>query len=217
MREGLCLRDLHVMRAGQPLVSLSAEIAPGEVLCLMGPSGAGKSTALAAILGALPRDFIGSGQVLLDGRDVSALPPHLRRIGLLFQDDILFPHLSVAQNLAFALPPERRGRALRSAAVEAALEEAGLSGFGPRDPATLSGGQRARVALMRALLAEPRAILLDEPFSRLDAERRAQMRRFVLDTITARAIPALLVTHDREDALATGGRVLTPMGVPVSP
>jgi putative thiamine transport system ATP-binding protein len=213
---GLDLRGLRVTRGDQVLVDLTCQIAPGEVLCLMGPSGSGKSTALGAILGALSRDFTCAGQVWLDGREVTALPPHLRRIGLLFQDDILFPHLSVAQNLAFALPPGQRGRAARRAAVEAALDEAGLAGFGPRDPATLSGGQRARVALMRALLAQPRAILLDEPFSRLDAERRAQMRGFVLHTIRARAIPALLVTHDREDALSCGGRVLSPLGQPLT-
>ena len=138
-----------------------------------------------------------------------ALPTHARRIGLMFQDDLLFPHLSVGGNLAFALPPRVNDRAR---VVAAALEEAGLSGFDHRDPATLSGGQRARVALLRTLLAEPKALLLDEPFSRLDAGLRGQIRSFVFDQARARGLPVILVTHDIEDARAAGGRVLTPLG-----
>ncbi|MFN4130266.1 MAG: ATP-binding cassette domain-containing protein, partial [Paracoccaceae bacterium] len=156
------------------------------------------------------------GRIILAGRDITALPPHKRRVGLLFQDDVLFPHLSVGANLAFALPPAVKGRMARRAMVDAALDQADLSGFASRDPATLSGGQRARVALMRTLLAQPCALLLDEPFSRLDAGLRAQIRSFVLSRVRDKGLPAVLVTHDAEDARAAGGRVVTPLGLPVT-
>lgn len=217
MNSGLCLDGLQVRRDDQVLVALSLTIAPGEVVTLMAPSGAGKSTALAAIMGTTAPGFRVTGRVLLNGRDVTGLPPHLRRIGMLFQDDVLFPHLSVGGNLAFAIPPSITGRAARRALIDAALATAGLPGFAARDPATLSGGQRARVALMRTLLAKPAALLLDEPFSRLDAALRGQIRSFVLDQIRAEGLPALLVTHDAEDARAAGGRVITPLGLPVTP
>ena len=183
----------------------------------MGPSGAGKSTLVAFAIGTLDPAFRATGRVLLDGRDLGGLPPQDRRIGVLFQDDLLFPHLSVGGNLAFGLPPELRGRAARRAAVAAALAEAELEGYADRDPATLSGGQRARVALMRALLSRPRALLLDEPFSRLDPGLRDRTRRFVFDHARAEGLPVLLVTHDAEDAAAAGGPVLTlPAGPPAA-
>ncbi|MBN2631602.1 MAG: ATP-binding cassette domain-containing protein [Rhodobacteraceae bacterium] len=213
----LHLQDLRVTRDGQPIVALNLTVGPGEVLTIMGPSGAGKSTALAAILGTLAPAFRLSGHIVLAGRDITALPPHLRRVGLLFQDDVLFPHLSVGGNLAFALPPDIKGRAARTARIAAALQAADLSGFADCDPATLSGGQRARVALLRTLLAAPCALLLDEPFSRLDADLRAQVRGFVLDRIRREGLPAILVTHDAEDARAAAGRVVTPLGLPLAP
>lgn len=186
---------------------LDLAVAPGQVACVMGPSGVGKSTLLAAIGGHLAPGFRAQGRVLLDGRDVMPLPAERRGIGMMFQEAVLFPHLSVADNLAFGLTARVRGRAARAAAVAQALDRAGLAGLGPRDPATLSGGQRARVALMRTLLAEPRAVLLDEPFSGLDADLRHEIRGFVLATIRQASIPALLVTHDRQDAEAAGGAV----------
>lgn len=203
------LRALCVApRGGAPLFPpLSLAVAPGTVATVMGPSGAGKSTLLDAIGGHLDPAFETSGAVILDGRDITALPPEARRIGLLFQDALLFPHLSVGDNLAFGLAPRHRGRAARRAAVAAALEQAGLAGMGDRDPATLSGGQKARAALFRTLLAEPRALLLDEPFSRLDAGLREEIRRFVFARVAAEGIPALLVTHDPGDACAAGGPV----------
>jgi putative thiamine transport system ATP-binding protein len=194
---------------------MDAVVKPGEVLTIMGPSGSGKSTALAAIIGTLGPDFSVSGRLMLDGCDVTALPTRARGIGLLFQDDVLFPHLSVGGNLAFALPATLRGRQARRAAIEAALAKAGLAGFADRDPGTLSGGERARVALMRTLLAEPKALLLDEPFSRLDAGLRDHIRAFVLDLIRAERIPAILVTHQADDARAAGGRIIDPLGRPV--
>jgi putative thiamine transport system ATP-binding protein len=205
---GLRLQGLRLMRGDTLLAALDLAIPPGRVATVMGPSGVGKSTLLAAIVGAVPTGFRMTGRVLLDGRDVTALPPEARRIGLLFQDDLLFPHLSVGDNLAFALPPHHRARRVRQALVAAALGDAGLAGFADRDPATLSGGQRARVAVLRALMAEPQALLLDEPFSRLDTALRVQFRRFVFETLATRGLPALLVTHDPDDAAAAGGPVV---------
>lgn len=210
----LTLQSLTVDLSGQRIVALDITVQPGEVLTLMAPSGAGKSTALAAIIGTLPPAFVLSGQILLNGHDVTRLPTRLRRIGLLFQDDVLFPHLTVGGNLGFALPPRIPGRRAR---IEEALASAGLAGFADRDPATLSGGQRARVALMRSLLAEPRALLLDEPFSRLDAGLRGQIRSFVFDRACRLGLPMILVTHDAEDAYAAGGPVLDPLGRPQNP
>lgn len=205
---GLTLERLCIEHRGQRLIDLDVRIAPGECLTLMGPSGIGKSTVLAAITGTLAPGFLLSGRILLDGEDITRLPTERRHVGILFQDELLFPHLSVAGNLAFGLSatvprPERARR------VEAALAEVGLEDLGPRDPATLSGGQKARVALMRMLLSEPRALLLDEPFSGLDAALRDQTRRLVFDLAAERGLPTLLVTHDAAEADAAGGRVIT--------
>jgi putative thiamine transport system ATP-binding protein len=212
---GLVLDRLEVRAKDTLIVAMDAVVKPGEVLTIMGPSGSGKSTALAAIIGTLGPDFSVSGRLVLDGCDVTALPTRARGIGLLFQDDVLFPHLSVGGNLAFAVPATLRGRQVRRAAIEAALAKAGLAGFADRDPGTLSGGERARVALMRTLLAEPKALLLDEPFSRLDAGLRDHIRAFVLDLIRAERIPAILVTHQSDDARVAGGRIIDPLGRPV--
>lgn len=196
-------------RGGRTLFPpVSANVGPGAVLCVMGPSGVGKSTLLDAIGGHLSPAFVATGGIALNGRDLTRLPAERRRVGLLFQDAHLFPHLSVGDNLAFGLARSLRGRAARRAAVEAALAQAGLEGFHDRDPATLSGGQRARAALMRALLAEPEALLLDEPFARLDSALRADLRAFVFGHLKDRHIPALMVTHDESDAAAAGGDVL---------
>ena len=207
----LVLSALSVTPAGAsaPLFApLDLTVAPGEIGTVMGPSGVGKSTLLDAIGGHLAHGFRVAGSVALDGRDLLALPAEARRVGILFQDALLFPHLSVGDNLSFGLAQRVRGRAARRAAVEAALAQAGLAGFAGRDPATLSGGQRARAALMRALLAEPRALLLDEPFAKLDTGLRAEIRRFVFDHARARGIPVLMVTHDAGDAEAAGGPVV---------
>lgn len=185
------LRDLHF------------EVAPGQILTLMGASGSGKSSVLAAIAGTLHSVAEGSqalrftGRVSLEGNDLTHLPTAQRCIGLLFQDPLLFAHMTVAENLLFAVPPGPRAQ--RKAKVQQALQDAELADYGDRDPATLSGGQRARVALMRALLAQPCALLLDEPFSKLDAALRDQFRAFVFDHIRAQNIPAVLVTHDAAD------------------
>lgn len=202
-----------VLRLGgvRLLGPLDIAVGPGEVAAVMGPSGSGKSSLLAHLCGMLPPAFSAEGRVLADGEDLAPLPPEARRIGILFQDDLLFPHLSVGDNLAFGLPPTVRGRAARRARIAQALEEADLAGFASRDPATLSGGQRARAALMRTLLSEPRLLLLDEPFGKLDAALRARFRALVFDHARRRGLPTLLVTHDPADAetAAAGGKIIT--------
>lgn len=206
--EGLRLEALTVLHGGRPLVTLDTHVAPGQVLTVMGPSGSGKSTLLAAITGTLAPVFGLSGRIRLDGRDITHLPTEARRVGILFQDELLFPHLSIGGNLAFGLPATLRGRAARRARIGAALRDVDLAGFEDRDPATLSGGQRARVSLMRMLLSEPHALLLDEAFSKLDTELRDQTRRLVFGIAADRGLPVLQVTHDEGDALAAGGPVL---------
>lgn len=194
----LQLDHVSISVHGRVLVrNLNATIEPGSVLAVMGPSGSGKSSLLAWIAGTLAPPFEASGSLRLNGTDLASLPIQQRRIGLLFQDDLLFPHMSVRDNLLFALPAGARDE--RVTAAERALGEAGLAGHGARLPASLSGGQRSRVSLLRALLAAPVALLLDEPFSKLDAALRAQMRQFTFATLAARQVPALLVTHDAAD------------------
>lgn len=185
--------------------SLALNIEPGEIVTLTGVSGSGKSTLLSWLLGDLAPAFSAQGELWLNNRPLHSLPIEARGIGILFQDDLLFAHMSVGQNLAFALPAGQSGTQ-RRARIEQTLAEVGLAGFHDRDPATLSGGQRARVSLMRALLAQPQALLLDEPFSRLDAVLRVQFRSLVFEQITRLGIPTLLVTHDPAD-VPPGGRV----------
>ncbi|MBP0602484.1 ATP-binding cassette domain-containing protein [Aeromonas sanarellii] len=190
----------------RPLLTLPPlAVAPGEVLTLMGPSGCGKSSLLAALAGVLPGvrgrgRFRLEGELRLDGRRLTSLPPQERQIGILFQDDLLFAHLTVAENLMFGMPASIRGTAARRAKALAALTEVGLASQGDKRPDQLSGGQKARVGLLRALLAEPHALLLDEPFSRLDKPLRSAFRTLVFARIKALGIPAILVTHDEEDA-----------------
>lgn len=205
----LALENVSLTLRGVALIAgLDVSVRADAVTTIMGPSGCGKSSLLAYVCGTLSTSFQARGRVLLNGDDVSSLPPELRRIGILFQDDLLFPHLSVGANLAFGLTPEIRGIA-RAERIAAALSEAGLAGMEDRDPASLSGGQRARVAVMRALLAEPRALLLDEPFNKLDLPLRARFRQFVLEHTRMRGTPTLLVTHDPADAEAAGGPIVT--------
>ncbi len=208
MREGLSLENIVIALGGKQLLAINAHVGKGDVLTVMGPSGAGKSTLLAYIGGFLDPAFDASGKVLVDGIDLTGLPAGERHAGILFQDPLLFPHMSVGGNLAFALPAAYNGWTLRRRRCEMALGNIGLDGYFDRDPDTLSGGQRARVALARVLLSDPRTLLLDEPFSKLDAELRAQMRQLVFTKARDRGLPVLMVTHDPSDAEAAGGQVL---------
>jgi len=187
--------------------ALNLEVKGGHVTTMMGPSGCGKSSLLSHLCGTLPAIFQTSGKIWLNGRELNEVSPHERKLGILFQDDLLFPHLSVGENLAFALPQKIK-RTERGEKIELALEEIELSGMSARDPASLSGGQRARVALMRTLLAEPEALLLDEPFSKLDQELRGRFRNLVFAHAEKKQLPTLLVTHDPIDAEAAGGDIL---------
>ena len=204
--------ELTLYLDDQPLLTLPPlTVAPGEVLTLMGPSGCGKSSLLAALAGVLPPGPIRlAGEIGLGERLLTPLAPQARRIGMLFQDDLLFAHLTVAENLMFGMPAHLKGMAARQTRAREALAEVGLEAQADKLPGALSGGQKARVSLLRALLAEPRALLLDEPFSRLDKPLRAAFRELVFAQIKALAIPAILVTHDEEDAPGTILQLIPP-------
>lgn len=176
---------------------LELAIAPGTVHTLMGESGSGKSSVLAAVCGTLAPELSFVGEVHLQGRRIDTLPTQQRRVGILFQDDLLFAHMTLRENLLFAVP--RGPQSDRESQIRRALADVELSDYLHADPATLSGGQRSRAALARALLAQPEAMLLDEPFSKLDAALRSRMRTLVFRLVKERNIPALLVTHDRAD------------------
>ena len=186
------------------LKRFTISIEAGEIVTLMGPSGCGKSSILAYIAGDLTAPMRATGRVMLNGVDLVRMAPDRREIGRLFQDDLLFPHLTVGENLLFGIA--RGGSAERRDLVNDALSRAQLEGLENRAPHTLSNGQKARVALFRALMAKPQAMLLDEPFSKLDAELRQSIRNYVFAHLRERNIPTLLVTHDREDA-PLGGRI----------
>lgn len=195
------------------LQGLNLDIAPGQVHTLMGDSGSGKSSLLGAICGTLDESMRFAGSVHLNGQRLDLLPTQARRVGILFQDDLLFPHMTVRENLLFAVA---KGVAeAREAQVRQALRDVEMMDFLQADPGTLSGGQRARVALARALLAQPQALLLDEPFARLDAALRARMRELVFAMVQRRGIPALLVTHDAQDI--ANATLLTRLSAPPQP
>ncbi len=207
-QQGLLLDGVSIALNGKSLLAVDARVAPGEVFTVMGPSGSGKSTLLAFIGGFLDPAFEATGRVLINGTELTALAAQDRHAGILFQDPLLFPHMSVCGNLTFAIPPSVKGRRERAALADEALDGVGLGGAGGRDPDTLSGGEKARVALARALLSGPRLLLLDEPFSKLDAGLRQQMRELVFSRARSMALPVVLVTHDEADAAAAGGDIL---------
>ncbi len=206
---GLALQQVELAVVGRHLLGpLDVIIEPGKIATITGRSGTGKSSLLSYICGVLPNDFSAQGAILLNDDNLTQLPPEKRRLGILFQDDLLFPHLSVAGNLAFGLPRMQRSREERTRVITDALASFGLTGFASRDPATLSGGQRARVALLRTLLSRPRALLLDEPFAHLDPDTRSTVRRLVVAEANRRALPTLLVTHDEDDAQFADGPII---------
>lgn len=210
MQSSLQIKNLQLYRQGKLLLSLDEQIAGGEILTVMGPSGSGKSSLLNWLTGTLPNGFTATGEVWLNDENVSHLPTHLRHIGVLYQDALLFSHLSVAGNIAFAMSKSNKtgDRKQRSEKIEQALAQVGLAGMGSRHPDNLSGGQQARVALLRTLLSEPKAILLDEPFSKLDTQLRVDTRQLVFEQIRTHKLPAIMVTHDHSDAEAANGKVI---------
>lgn len=214
MQPSLQIKNLQLYRQGELLLSLDEQISGGEILTIMGPSGSGKSSLLNWLTGILPNGFTATGEVWLNDKNVSHLPTHLRHIGVLYQDALLFSHLSVAGNIAFAMPQDNKNSAeklnkkQRRERIEQALAQVSLAGMGNRHPDNLSGGQQARVALLRTLLSAPKAILLDEPFSKLDTQLRVDTRQLVFEQIRTHKLPAIMVTHDYSDAEAANGKII---------
>jgi len=207
MQSSLEIKNCELYRQNQQLLSLNEQVKGGEILTIMGPSGSGKSSLLNWLTGTLPSGFNASGEVWLNGKNINNLPAHLRHIGVLYQDALLFSHLSVSGNIAFAMPKGNKKQRLEK--IEHALEQVGLKGMANRHPDNLSGGQQARVALLRMLLSEPKAILLDEPFSKLDTQLRVDTRELVFSQIREHKLPAIMVTHDHSDAEAANGKLIT--------
>ena len=196
----LCVKNVSLrLPESRLLTNVNFTVDKGDIVTLMGPSGCGKSTLFSWMIGALAGQFSCTGELWLNEQRIDMLPTAQRHI--LFQDALLFDQFSVGQNLLLALPSTLKGTARRNA-VKDALDRAGLAETYHQDPATLSGGQRARVALLRALLAQPKALLLDEPFSRLDVALRDSFRQWVFSEVRELAIPVVQVTHDLQDVPA---------------
>ena len=191
------------------LDAVDLEVKSGELLALLGPSGSGKTTLLRIMAGL---ESPTSGEVLLHGQNVVGVPPNRRDVNMVFQSYALFPHMSVADNVAFGLKVRPRGQRLGSAQirqrVNELLELVQLSPFAGRYPAQLSGGQRERVALARALAIEPKVLLLDEPFGALDAKVRKELRRWLRKLHDDIHVTSVFVTHDQEEALELADRVV---------
>jgi iron(III) transport system ATP-binding protein len=204
------LMGVTCLRGGREILAgVTLRLDPGETLAVLGPSGAGKSTLLRVILGLLPP---ASGEVRIAGRVASAaggllLPPEERRLGMVFQDLALWPHLTVAENLRFVLRARGASREDEESTVATALERVGLAGLARRHPEALSGGERQRVAVARALVAGPRAVLLDEPLANLDFVLRAELVDLFRTALRDAGVAAIHVTHDPGEALALAHRV----------
>ncbi|MFD2237143.1 ABC transporter ATP-binding protein [Aureimonas populi] len=185
--------------------AISLDIERGEFVSLLGPSGCGKTTTLQMIAGFVE---VTSGRILLNGRDLSQVPPAERGLGIVFQSYALFPHMTVAQNVGFGLEMRRVGRAERDRRIAAALQLVGLQTMADRYPRRMSGGQQQRVALARALVIEPDLLLLDEPLSNLDAKLREEMQGELRDIQERTGLTTILVTHDQAEAMALSDRVV---------
>jgi len=186
------------------LDSVSLEIQPGELFFLLGPSGCGKTTLLRILAGLEKAD---SGRILFDGQDIADRPPHERGVPMVFQNYALWPHLTVAENIAFGLVERRVPRAEIVHRVRDALAQVELEGLGDRRPSQLSGGQQQRVVLARALVLKPRIVLLDEPLSNLDAKLRLEMRETIGSLHARTDITFVYVTHDQAEALSLADRM----------
>ncbi|MCA9912012.1 MAG: ABC transporter ATP-binding protein, partial [Anaerolineae bacterium] len=201
----LQLRDISQHYDGQPVLrDIDLHVAQGEIICLLGASGSGKTTLLRIIAGLEP-DF--SGNVLLNGEPLRDVPVHQRGFGLVFQDFALFPHLTVAQNVAFGLEMQNLSEKERQNRVTEMLELVKLSGFGDRDVSQLSGGEKQRVALARSLAPRPRLLMLDEPLGSLDANLRGELVLELREIIKQMDVTAVYVTHDQEEAYAVADLV----------
>lgn len=187
----ICLPDIQVSNA--------------ELLVISGPSGIGKSTLLHWLMGNIPKHVLISGQLILSGRNITDLAIEKRRVGLLMQDVYLFPHLTVQDNICFALPktPQLASKKQRRTEAVKLLEQINLAHLAKRYPENLSGGERSRVGLIRALANQPQVMLLDEPFAALDPTTRAQMGSWAFQQLTKQAIPSVMVSHDVEDIPAS--------------
>ena len=210
----LSVRDVAVALGAQPVLDgVDLDVDVTQVVALLGASGSGKSTLLRIIAGLLPAD---RGTVSWDGRDLTNVPPHRRGFGMLFQDHVLFPHRDVRGNVELGLRLQHRDAEFRRARVAEMLELVGLAGHEPRHVTTLSGGEQQRVALARALAPSPRLLLLDEPFGALDRPLRDRLVADVGEIIRRAGVPAIVVTHDRDEAFAladavgvlAGGRIV---------
>ena len=186
------------------LKNVSLAVPPGDLFAFLGPSGCGKTTLLRLIAGFNRSD---KGRVLIDGQDITALPPWKRDVGMVFQSYALWPHMTVARNVAFGLEERRVPRKEIETRVAAALEMVGLENLGHRRPSELSGGQQQRVALARTIVVEPKVLLLDEPLSNLDAKLRVEVRRELRELQQRLGITTIFVTHDQEEANTICDRV----------
>jgi iron(III) transport system ATP-binding protein len=198
-------RNIHLSYGATAVLrDISLNVEPGEFFALLGPSGSGKSTLLRLIAGFNQHQ---SGQLLIGGRDVTGVPPWKRNVGMVFQNYALWPHMTVARNVAFGLEERRLPRDEVKRRTEAALDLVGLADYGARRPGQLSGGQQQRVALARTLAIEPQVLLLDEPLSNLDARLRVQMRRELQRLHRRLGITTIFVTHDQEEAMTICDRI----------
>ena len=199
-------KDVQKSYDGKSLVvkNLALDIGRGEFLTLLGPSGSGKTTSLMMLAGF---ETATSGEIFLNGRPISSVPPNKRGIGMVFQNYALFPHMTVAENLAFPLQVRKLGKADIEAKVRRALEMVSLPGFASRKPAQLSGGQQQRVAVARALVFEPELVLMDEPLGALDKQLREQMQYEIKHIADRLGVTVVYVTHDQGEALTMSDRI----------
>ncbi len=198
-------RHISLSYGATPVLrDVNLKIEPGEFFALLGPSGSGKSTLLRLIAGFNRHQ---SGELLVDGQDISAVPPHARNVGMVFQNYALWPHMTVWDNVAFGLVERRESRDAIRRKVGAALELVSLADYAQRRPSQLSGGQQQRVALARTIVIEPKLLLLDEPLSNLDKQLRVQMREELKNLQRKLGLTTIFVTHDQEEAMTTADRM----------